>query len=114
MFKPSIMLAERIGPTPSPAMRSRIVFMIAVLVLLVPLAVEAASICFAQWCELAGRTSDVRTPIIDAIWEGLRDTRDSLAESLGPTVHAATHDPGVALPVASACVLLALALLRRQ
>ena len=95
-------------------MRSRIVFLIAVLVCFVPLAVETASICFCAVVRVGGTITEVQTPIIDSIGEGLRATRDSLAESLGPTVHVATHDPGVALPVASACVLLALALLRRR
>ena len=113
MFKPSIVLAEKIEPARSPPMRSRIIFLIAMVICLFPLAVEAASICFAQWCELLGRSSEVRTPIIDSIGEGLRDTRDWIAETIGPTVHRATHDPDVALPVASAFILLALALLRR-
>jgi hypothetical protein len=113
MFKPSIMLADKIEPTPSPPLRVRIVFLIAALVFLLPLAVEAASICFGQWCEVMGQSSEVRTPIIDSIGEGLRDTRDSLAETIGPPVHRLTHDPGVALPVASAFILLAMTLLRR-
>jgi len=112
MFKPSIMLADQIEPTRSPPMRSRVVFLIGVPIILIPLAVEAASICFAQWCEVMGRTSEVQTPIIDSIGDGLRNTRDLLAETIGPTLYAATHDPAVALPVASAFVLLALALFR--
>ncbi len=113
MFKPSIMLVDQIEPRRSSAVRLRYAFLLAVIVVLVPLAVEAASICYSQWCEVLGRASDVRTPVIDSIGQGLLDARESLAESFGPTWHSAIRDPSIALPVCSVLIVAAMTMLRR-
>ena len=62
-------------------MRLRTVRLIAVGILLVPLAAEAAMICFSQWCEVMGGETAVQTPMLDSIGLGLENARDSLAES---------------------------------
>jgi hypothetical protein len=113
MFKPSILLVDQIEPPRSNAMRLRYVFLLAVIVIFVPLAVEAVAICCSQWCEVMGRTSEVRTPMIDSIEQGLQDARESLAESVGPTWHTAIRDPSIALPVSSVLIVVAMAMLRR-
>jgi hypothetical protein len=114
VFKPSIILADVIEPTHSRPIRLRIVFMIAVGVLLIPLAAEAAVLCYYQWCEVTGgATSEAQTPIIDSIGQGLEMACDSLAESIAPQWHAATRNPYVALPVWSVLIVLAMAMLRR-
>jgi hypothetical protein len=113
MFKPSMMLADEIEPPRSQPMRLRLIFLIALGVFLVPLAVETTEICYSQWCEVLGRASEVRTPIIDSIAQDLRDAHDSLADCVGPRWHAAICDPSIALPVSSVLIVLAIAMLRR-
>jgi hypothetical protein len=113
MFKTSIMLADEIEPPRSQPMRPRRIFLIALGLFLVPLAVETAAICYSQWCEVLGRASELRTPIIDSITQGLGDAHDSLADCVGPRWHAAIRNPSIALPVSSVLVVLAIAMLRR-
>ena len=114
MFKPSIMLADVPDAARPHAMRLRTVLLAGVVLVLVPLAAEAALRCYAQWCEVMGSSAEVQTPIIDSIGEGIQTARDSLAEDLGPTWHAATHDPYVALPVATVLIVVAMAWLKRH
>ena len=112
MFKPSIMLADVIEPSRPRTMRLRTVLLAAVVCFFVPLAAEAALICYGQWCEVLGGSADVQTPIIDSVGEGIQTARELLAEDLGPTWHAATHDAYVVLPVATVLIVVAMAILR--
>jgi hypothetical protein len=109
MFKQSIILAHEIPPTPSRSTRAQIVSVIAVIVFLAPLAWAGATICYSQWCQVMGGSTEVPTPVIDSIAAGLRDSRDWLADSIGPAI----QDPYVALPVASLLLILGMAMLRR-
>ena len=114
MFKPSIMLADVPDAARPHAMRLRTVLLVGVVLVLVPLAAEAALRCYAQWCEVMGSSAEVQTPIIDSIGEGIQTARDSLAKDLGPTWYAATHDPYVALPIATVLIVVAMAWLKRH
>ena len=112
MFKPSIILADVIEPECSRTMRVRTIIWIAIGVLLVPLAAEAALLCYSQWSEVLGASTEVQTPILDSIGQSVADTRDSLAEALGPTWSAVMHDPYVALPLAAIFIVVAMTLLK--
>ena len=105
MFKQAIPIAYEIKPTRSRSIRPWIIAIFAAGVFLVPLAAEGAAICYAQWCELMGQSTDVRTPIIDSIGSGIQNARDLLAESIGPTLQRTIRDPTVALPVASVLIV---------
>ena len=113
MFKPSITLADVPDAARPHAIRLRTILLATMVLVLVPLAAEAALKCYAQWCEVMGSSAEVQTPIIDSIGEGIQTARASLAEDLGPTWHAATHDPYVALPAAAILIVVAMAWLRR-
>lgn len=113
MFKPAIMLVDEIEPPRLTPIRLRMVLLIALGVCLIPLAVEAAAICYSQWCEVMGRANDVRTPYIDAIRQGFADARESLAEHVGPPWNAGIQNPSIALPVSSVLIIVAMAMLRR-
>jgi hypothetical protein len=113
MFKPSITLADVPDAARPHAIRLRTVLLAAMVLVLVPLAAEAALKCYGQWCEVMGSSAEVQTPIIDSIGEGIQTARASLAEDLGPAWYAATHDPYVALPAATILIVVAMALLKR-
>ena len=87
--------------------------LIALGVFLVPLAIEAAAICYSQWCEVLGRSSEVRTPCIDGIRQGFEDARESLSERVGPPWNAGIQNPSIALPVSAVLIILAMVMLRR-
>ena len=113
MFKQAIPIAYEVKPMRSRSILPWIIAIVAAGVFLVPLATEAGALCFAQWCELMGKSIDVRTPLIDSMTSGLQNACDLLAESVGPTIQRTIHDPTVALPVASVLLVLAMAMLRR-
>ena len=113
MFKPSIMLVEKIESPHARPLRLRMVLLIALGIFLVPLVVEAAAICYSQWCEVMGRSSEVRTPLINAIGEGLVRAENRWPRRIGPTWDSAVYDPSIALPVSSVLIILAMAMLRR-
>ena len=113
MFKQSIPIAYEVRPPRSKSALRWTMSIIAAGVFLAPLAKEGAAICYAQWSEIMGKSTDVRTPIIDSVASGLQYARDLLADSLGSTFRRTIHDPTLALPVASVLVVLAMAVLRR-
>jgi hypothetical protein len=113
MFKQSIPIAYEVKPTRSRSILPWIISIVAAGVFLVPLATEGAAICYAQWCEVMGKSTDVRTPFIDSIVSGLQNARDLLTESVGPTFQRTIRDPAVALPAAAVLLVVAMAMLRR-
>ena len=113
MFKQAIPIAYEVKPTRSRSILPWIISIVAAGVFLVPLATEGAAICYAQWCEVMGKSTDVRTPLIDSMVSGLQNVRDLLTESVGPTFQRAIRDPTVALPAAAVLLVVAMAMLRR-
>ena len=113
MFKQAIPIAYEIKPTRSHSTLSRIMSIVAAAVFLVPLATEGTLVCYAQWCELMGKSTAVRTPFTDSLGSGLENARDRLAESVAPALQRVVRDPAVALPVAAVLLVLAMAMLRR-
>ncbi len=113
MFKQAIPIAYEVKPTNSRSIRPWIIATLAAGAILAPLAAEGTAICYAQWRELMGNSTDVRTPIIDSIGSGIQNARDLLSESVGPTLQRTIRDPTLALPVASALIVVAMAVLRR-
>jgi hypothetical protein len=113
MYKPSIMLTDAVVPNQARTMRLRTVILIAMGIFLLPIALELALICYGQWCEVLEVEAEVHTPIIDSIGRGLADERDSLAEEFAPAWHAAMRDPYFALPLATICIVVSMAMLKR-
>jgi hypothetical protein len=113
MFKQAIPIAYEVKPTRSRSILPWIISIVAASVFLVPLATEGAAICYAQWCEVMGTSTDVRTPFIDSMVSGLQNARDLLTESVGPTFQRTIRDPTVALPAAAVLLVVAMAMLRR-
>jgi hypothetical protein len=113
MFKQAIPIAYEIKPTRSNSTLSWIISIILAAIFLVPLATEGMVICYAQWCELMGKSTAVQTPFIDSMGSGLEIARDLLAERVAPALQRVVRDPTVALPVATVLLVLAMAMLRR-
>jgi hypothetical protein len=91
----------------------RMISIIVVSILLVPLLVEGAMICYVQWCEVMGSSTEIHTPIIDSMYKCFEDARDGYRESIGPELHRALGDASIALPVALVFIVLAMAMLKR-
>jgi hypothetical protein len=87
--------------------------MLAVGIVLAPLAVDGVALVYSQWCDVMNKSTDVRTPVFDLIGNGLQYARGLLTESLGSTFGRALGDPLIALPVALALIVVAIASLRR-
>jgi hypothetical protein len=113
MFKQSIPIAYEVKPTRSRSTMIWIMSILAAGVFLVPVAAEATVVCYAQWCEIMGTTTNVQTPIIDWIGSGLQKAHDLVGEHVGPTFQHTVRDPTVALPVALVLIVVAMAMLRR-
>ncbi len=113
MFKQAVPIDHNVKPTRLKSSLPWIICIITAGVFLVPLAFEGATICYAQWCEITGKSVKVQTPIIDSIANGLQRTRDLLVDSFGLTVQRTINDPVVTLSFAALLLVLAMAVLRR-
>jgi hypothetical protein len=91
----------------------RMIPIIVVSILVVPLLVEGAMICYAQWCEVMGTSTEIHTPITDSMFKCFEDARVSFGESIGPGLHRSLGDASIALPVALVFIVLAMAMLKR-
>jgi hypothetical protein len=113
MSKSHIPLALDIRPARSRPGLARIVPVFVAGILLGPLALEGVLCCYAQWCEVIGKSTDVNTPILDTIAQGHQNGREWLGEQVAPTLHRVLREPKIALPVSSILIVVAIALLRR-
>jgi hypothetical protein len=80
--------------------------------LIAPLVMEAAALCYAQWCTALGTQAEVRTPIIDSIQEGIESVRDDLWSVLSARFQRVPWSPKVVLPVAAVIMAVAMVMLR--
>jgi len=112
MRKQSIGLDDE--PIARPASRTpRVVFALLLAASAAPFLYESALLCVANWQSALGRTSMVRTPILDAT----RDLLDRIAaESIGLVVPWFDHvpwQPSHVLLVASVAMTYSMLMLRR-
>ncbi len=113
MFKQAIPIDHDVKPTRFTSRLPWIISIVAVGAVLAPLAAEGAASCYAQWCEIMGKSTEVKTPIIDSIASGLEHARDLLADSLGSAFEVTLRDPAVALPFAAVLLVLAMSMMKR-
>ncbi|MGO9920755.1 MAG: hypothetical protein ACLQIB_39440 [Isosphaeraceae bacterium] len=80
---------------------------------LVPLLIEGAVFCAAQWAEVLGIRFNVKTPLLS--WSGskLENCRQAIGECMSRYVHDASWEPGFALPTLAALIVIAMLMLRR-
>ena len=113
MFKQVVPIDHDVKPTRFRSSLPWIISIVAIGALLAPLAAEGAASCYAQWCEIMGKSTEVKTPIIDSLGSGLEHARDLLSDSLGSAFQLTLRDPTVALPFAAVLLVVAMAMLRR-
>ena len=80
--------------------------------LIVPLFLEVAGLCYAQWCAALGTSAQARTPILDSIQEGIETVRDDLGSVLSARFQRVPWNPKVVLPVAAVITAVAMVMLR--
>jgi hypothetical protein len=81
--------------------------------LLAPIFIDAVALCYAQWGEILGTPTQVRTPILDAIGERVATVREDLWYHVSSRFHRVPWNPRIVLPVAVVVTLLAITMLRR-
>lgn len=112
MRKQSIGLDDE--PIARPASRTpRTVFALLLAAAAVPILYESALLCVANWQAALGRTSTIRTPVLD----GTREVLDRITEeALGlvvPWFHHVPWQPSHVLLVASVAMTCSMLMLRR-
>jgi len=82
-------------------------------VVLVPLLIEGAAVCVAQWAEVAGTRFVSKTPLLD--WSELKieDCRQLIGEWMSYRLQDASWEPGFALPILAVLIVVATLMLRR-
>jgi hypothetical protein len=113
MPKNLVTLAHDLRPERS---RSRFLPIAAIFVFslaLAPLLRESVLVCYSQWCEIMGKSFDVRTPILDSIQDRFQAARDGLWDSITPCFNRVPWDLKVVLCVAVVVMSLAMVMLRR-
>jgi hypothetical protein len=114
MAKRPIPIAYDIAAAQPKSSRRRIgTILILAIVILVPLVMDGAALCYGQWCSITGRSTRVSTPIIDTISSAFHDTKDALEDLLAPSFTRVFREPGVAIPIALVLIVCGATLLRR-
>jgi|SRR5262245_58699525 hypothetical protein len=80
---------------------------------LVPIVVEGGAICLANWKEVMGVSSDVRTPVIDSVHDNLQSFSDTFWYQITPYFRRLPWDPKMVLPAAAIIMAVAMFMLRR-
>jgi hypothetical protein len=113
MAKNFIPIAYDIHAARPKSSRWRIGAIFVLAVIIVPVVVESAALCYGQWCSITGRSTRVSTPIIDTVSSVFHDTRDAFEDLLSPSVTRVFREPGMAIPVALVLIVCGMMLLRR-
>jgi hypothetical protein len=113
MAKSPIPIAYEIPPARPKSSRSHIGVMLILAIIIVPIVVEGAALCYGQWCSITGRSTRVSTPIIDTVSSVFRDTKDTFEDLLSPSFTRVFREPGVAIPIALVLIVCGMMLLRR-
>jgi hypothetical protein len=113
MAKSPIPIAYEIPPARPKSSRSHIGTILILAIIIVPIVVEGAALCYGQWRSITGRSTRVSTPIIDTVSSVFHDTRDAFEDLLSPSVTRVFREPGMAIPVALVLIVCGMMLLRR-
>lgn len=106
-----------IEPTVLPERRrsklTRLACIIAVgLVLAVPIT-EAASLFIGQWYEVMGTNTEVRTPVLDSVNDGLQSTQQSFSSWMSDQFRRVPWDPAIVLPIAAVVMVVGILMLKK-
>ncbi len=112
MSKQVIVLAPNIHPDRPRRKFLPILSLFVTVPLLAPIVLDAASLCYGQWCELLGSPVDIRTPTLDAISERVAEVREEVKYHISSRFHRVPWNPRVVLMIAFAVMLVAIIMLR--
>jgi len=82
------------------------------LVLAVPIK-EVVSLSIGQWCEVMGKNTEVRTPVLDSVNDGVQSTHQSVGTWMSEQFQRVPWDPGLVLPIAAVVMVLGILMLKR-
>jgi len=80
---------------------------------LAPILVEGVALSVAQWVEVTGTRFVFRTPILSWCGSKLEDCRQFIRETISYHYRDASWEPGFALPILAALIVIAMLMLRR-
>jgi len=113
MRKNPIYNAQNIRPERRGSKVIRFACLVAVgLLLAAPLA-EGVSLCIGQWCEVMGKNTEVRTPVLDSVNDHIQATHESIGMWVSEQFQRVPWDPGFVLPIAVVVVVLGILMLKR-
>jgi hypothetical protein len=78
-----------------------------------PLIKETMALCYSGWCNVLDRPITVRTPILDAIGEGIQTAQQEITNTITPHFNRVPWNPQVVLAAAVVVMTLAMVMLRR-
>jgi hypothetical protein len=82
--------------------------------LLTPVIMEGATVCFAQWREiLGGRAASAGTPLLDSIQDSVRASCDDIWGCVAPVFQRVPWSPKAVLPIAAVIMFCAMMMLKR-
>ena len=113
MAKSPIPIAYEIRPARPKSSRSHIGAILILAIIIVPIVVEGAALCYGQWRSITGRSTRVSTPIIDTVSSVFHDTSYAFENLLSPSVARVFREPGMAIPVALVLIVCGMLLLKR-
>jgi hypothetical protein len=80
--------------------------------LLVPLVAEGAWFCFAQWCQIMGKNTDAKTPMLDALNEHVQSAHESFWDGVAPWFQYLPWNPTVVLSIGAVLMAFAIRMLK--
>jgi hypothetical protein len=113
MAKSPISIAYDIPPARPRSSRWRIGTIFILAIVIVPLVVEGAALCYGQWCSITGSSTRVSTPVMDMVLNAFLETKYVLEDLLSPSFKRVFREPRVAIPVALVLIVCGMMLLRR-
>jgi hypothetical protein len=76
-------------------------------------AVEVASMCYGQWCQILDKDSDdTQTPILDSVQDGVQSAHQSAWAWIAPYFQRVPWSPSLVLPIAAVVTLVGIMLMK--
>jgi hypothetical protein len=93
--------------------RSRVAIMILLGLLLSPLVFEATLLCTARWKGMIGVEPHVKTPVLNALGDGLRSAGEDIRLTLAPVLHQLPWNPSYVVVFGLVWASIGVLMLRR-
>jgi hypothetical protein len=100
------------APVPARWRPLRIAWIGLIVAILAPMVVECASLYHAKWSAILGKSTNVKTPILDRIHESYSESRANLCNSLSPYWSRIPSSPKSVLTIAAVSIVIGMFVLR--